>query len=201
MRTLLVVLLVAAMAVTASAGDNPDVYAYISFDPAGSEDMTTLTNPWPYTVINAYVCLGSIQGGMRTFEFGLNNVMVQCPGVMASQAFVNLLPGGVMFGDPFAGGAGVASFECMDMNPVIVGYGSYFYMGGACCIEILDHVDLPRWVGDCQYPALVDLYCLQSHGIINGGACGTGTDWPCPGSTGVEEQEPMTWSMVKTLYR
>ncbi|MBE9505306.1 MAG: hypothetical protein IMY84_00690 [Chloroflexi bacterium] len=197
MKQLLAVCLVLVFAVTAFAGDNPQVYAYISFDPAGDEAQNAVS-PTPYTTVDGYVCLGCIQGGMTTLSFRLNDVVSGCPGVMATQAFVNLLPGGLMIGDPFAGGATIASTMCMIMDPVVVGYGSYFYLGGACCIEILDHVDYPRWVVDCQDPGQVDLYCLQGHGIVAGGTCVTPTDYPCPCGSAVEDA---TWGGIKALYR
>ncbi len=198
MKQLLAICLVLVLAVTAVAGDNPQVYAYISFDPAGDPEQNAVT-PAPYSAVHAYVCLGCIEGGMTVISFGLNNVMVECPGVMATQAFVNLLPGGLMIGDPFDGiGATIASTECMPMDPVIVGYGSYFYLGGACCIEIVDHAQYPRWVVDCNDPGQVDLYCLKGHGLVGATAtCPDAEDCPC-GGTPVEDA---TWGGIKALYR
>ncbi|MCK4511439.1 hypothetical protein KAW64_06865, partial [bacterium] len=71
MRTLLAILVIAVMAVAATAGDNPQVYAYISFDPAGDEAQNAVS-PTPYTTVDGYVCLGCIQGGMTTLSFRLN---------------------------------------------------------------------------------------------------------------------------------
>ncbi len=179
MKQLLAICLILVFAVAAYAGNNPQVYAYISFDPAG-DPLQNAVSPEPYTTVNAYICLGCIEGGMTVISFMLNDVLTDYPGVMGTQAFVNLLPGnlaiGLPFGDPAdPGGPGdgvtVASTECMLMDPVIVGYGSYFYLGGACCISILDHgnVTWARWVVDCQDPGVVDLYCLAGHGSIGGG--------------------------------
>ena len=198
MKYLLASVLVLVLAATAFAvGENPQVYAYISFDPAGDELQNAVT-PAALTTVEAYVCLGCVEGGMTVISFALNNAMAQCPGVIATQAFVNLLPGGLAIGDPFVGGVTVASTECMLMDPVIVGYGSYFYLGGACCIEILDHADYARWVVDCQDPGVEDYYCLQGHGIIAGGACVTPVEAPCPCDSPVEDA---TWGGIKALYR
>lgn len=195
MKSLLAILAIVAFAVPAFAGGNPDVYAYISFDPAGDPGQTAVT-PAPYTTVNAYVCLADIVEGMTTVSFGLNNAMAQCPGVMATQAFTNLLPGNLAIGDAFAGGITLASTECMTMDPVVVGYGSYFYLGGACCIEILDHTEYPRWVVDCAEPGQVDLYCLEGHGIVADGTCVTPTEYPC--ASPVEDR---TWGGIKAMYQ
>jgi hypothetical protein len=196
MKTLLAILVIAAVAVTATAGNNPQVYAYISFDPAGDEAQNAVM-PAVYTTVDAYLCLGCVEGGMTVISFGLNNVMADCPGVMGTQAFVNLLPGGLMIGDPFDGvGATIASTDCMPMDPVIVGYATYFYIGGACCIEIVDHAQYPRWVVDCQSPGVEDYYCVEGHGSVGGAECPEGENCPCGNPV-----EDATWGGIKALYR
>ena len=156
MRYMLAAVLIAALAVPAFAqGLNPQVNAYISFDPAGDPAQNAVT-PDAFTTVDAYFCLGCIADGMTTVSFLLSNSLSGCPGVMATQSFVNLMPGNLAIGDAFTTGVTIASTECMDTDPVIVGYGTYFYLGGACCIEILDHPDYPRWVVDCQDPGQVD---------------------------------------------
>jgi hypothetical protein len=193
-RTLITIAIL-TIAVAAYAGGNPDVYAYVSFDPAGDPGVTSV-DPAPYSTVDAYVCLGYIYEGMTTVSFALNNVLAQCPGVMATQAFTNLLPGNLAIGDAFAGGITLASTDCMTMDPVVVGYGSYFYLGGACCIEILDHTQYPRWVVDCADPGQVDLYCLEGHGIVAGGTCLTPTDFPC-----IVPVEDASWGSIKAMYQ
>ena len=196
MKTLLAILVVAAMAVTASAGLNPQVYAYISFDAAGDETANAVA-PAPYSTVDAYFCLGCVEGGMTTVSFLLNNAMADCPGVMATQSFVNLLPGNLAIGDAFAApGITIASTECMNVTPVIVGYGTYFYLGGACCIQILDHGEYPRWVVDCQEPGVVDYYCVTSHGSVGGATCPDGETCLCDSPV-----EDATWGGIKALYR
>jgi len=197
MKQLLAVCLILVFAMTATAGLNPQVYAYISFDSTGDPGATAV-QPAPYSTVDAYLCLSCVEEGMTTISFGLNNAMAECPGVMATQSFVNLMPGNLMIGDPFDGiGATIASTECMVMDPVIVGYGTYFYLGGACCIEIRDHADYPRWVVDCQDPGQVDYYCVMGHGSVAGGVCPDGEECPC-GGTPVEDA---TWGGIKALYR
>ena len=195
MKQLLAICLVLAVAVTASAGLNPQVQAFISFDPAGDPAATSI-EATPVTTVSAYFCLGCIEGGMTTVSVLFNDVLIDCPGVMATKAFVNMLPGNLAIGDPFDGGVTVASTECMVTDPVVVGRIDMFYLGGACCVQILDHAEFPRWVVDCQDPGQVDTYCVLSHGSVSGGVCPDGEICPC--GTPVEDA---TWGGIKALYR
>jgi hypothetical protein len=199
MRYIVTAVLLVCLAGMAQAGDNPSVYAYISFDPAGSEADSVLVAPAPYTTVSAYVCLAWVEGGMTTISFAINNVVAQCPGVMATQSFANLLPGNLGIGDAFVGGITVAATECMDTWVVVIGRVDCFYLGGDCCIEILDHADYPRWVVDCNEPGLVDFYCLKNHGKVQGTGvptCVTDLDWPCESPI-----ESSTWGEIKALYQ
>ena len=196
MRGILIAVLVLAVSTVAFAGNNPQVYAYVSFDPAG-DPLQNAVAPAAYTTINAYVCLGCVEGGMTVISFLMNNAMANCPGVIATQSFVNLLPGGLAIGDAFAApGITIASTECMTMDPVIIGYGTYFYLGGDCVVSILDHVDYPRWVVDCQEPGVVDFYCLDGHGAIGTAVPPAGEDCLCDSPV-----EDATWGGIKALYR
>jgi hypothetical protein len=196
MRTLLVILAVVALAVTATAGTNPQVNAYISFDPAG-DPLQNAVAPAPYTTVSAYFCLGCVEGGMTVVSVLFNDVVVECPGVMATKAYVNLLPGDLAIGNAFVGGITAASTQCMMMDPVVAGRIDCFYLGGACCIQILDHADYPRWVVDCQDPGVVDYYCLAGHGSVGGAVCPDGEVCLCGGSP----VEDATWGGIKALYR
>jgi len=196
MKTLLAILVIAAMATTAMAGDNPQVYAYISFDAAGDEAANAVA-PAPYSTVDAYFCLGCVEGGMTTVSFRMNDVLAGYPGVMGTQAFVNLMPGNLAIGNAFdAVGITIASTECMNVTPVIVGYGTYFYLGGACSIEILDHAEYARWVVDCQDPGQVDYYCVFGHGSVAGATVPAGEQCPCGNPV-----EDATWGGIKALYR
>jgi hypothetical protein len=196
MKQLLAVALVLVVAVTAFAGNNPQVNAYITFDPAG-DPLQNAIAPAPYTTVDAYLALACVEGGMTTISFMMNDVLGGYPGVMGTQQFVNLMPGNLAIGDAFtAPGITIASTECMMMDPVIVGYGSYFYIGGDCVIEILDHVDYPRWVVDCQEPGVVDYYCLAGAGAVGAAVAPPGEVCPC--GTPVEDA---TWGGIKALYR
>jgi hypothetical protein len=143
---------------------------------------------------------------MTTVSFVLNIATAQRPDVMATQSFVNLLPGNLAIGDPFVEGVTVASTECMLMDPVIVGYGSYFCMGNTpgledACIKLRDHVGYPRWVVDCQEPGVEDYYCVAGFGTILGPngtlTCTDGVE-VCPCGSPVEDA---TWGGIKAMYQ
>jgi hypothetical protein len=196
MKQLLAVALVLMVSVTAFAGDNPQVQAYISFDEFG-DPAVNVSQALPYETINAYFCLSCVEGGLTTVSFGLNNALVDYAGIIATQSFVNLMPGNLAIGDAFDGvGVTIASTECMVMDPVIVGYGTYFYLGGDATIEIVDHLDYPRWVVDCQEPGQVDYYCVLGNGSIGAGVAPAGEDCPCGSPV-----EDATWGGIKALYR
>jgi hypothetical protein len=196
MKQIVTVCAVLMLAVAAFAGQNPNIYAYVSFDPAGDEAQSAVT-PTAYTTVSAYVCLGCIEGGVTVVSFGLNNALAEYPGVFATQQFTNLMPGGLAIGDPFVGGVTIASTECLVTDPVIVGYGSYFYLGGNGCIKIVDHGTYPRWVVDCQQPGVQDYYCLKGHGTVGAAVCTDGLE-TCDCDSPVEAE---TWGGIKALYK
>ncbi len=79
-------------------------------------------------------------------------------------------------------------------EPVLVAVVTIFYLGGAGCLEIRDHMEYPRWVVDCSEPGEVDQYCVLAHGSIGGYPCPVGDCQPVP-------VEGETWGTIKSLYR
>jgi hypothetical protein len=190
MRIFLALTLVAALAVTAFAGGNPNVKGYISFDP---DSPVHAVMPAPYTSVQAYICFTDLDMGLTSASFRVTDVATVCVGSFAPPAFTNLLPGDLAIGNVFTG-ITIASTGCEAPPTVCVGYLDLFYLGVPCCIELLDHPDYPRWVTDCNDPALVDYYCVLAHGDVGGAGC---PDGDC-------EQNPVedsTWGGIKSLYR
>jgi hypothetical protein len=187
MRTFLAVIMLAAIALPAFAGDNPNVVGYIDFDPPNRVHSIM---PAP-GIIRAYVCFGDLDMGLTGAAFMLTDVIVECPGVFLFANFTNLLPGNLAIGD-YRTGLSLASTECMPGPDVCVGYLEMYYSVGACCVELLDHPDpgSARWVTDCNDPAQVDLYTLIAHGSIGGAICEE-----------VSPVEDATWGSIKALYR
>jgi hypothetical protein len=182
-------MLCAVLSAAAEANPSGGDWAYISFDPNGDINSNELT-PDPYTTVNSYVVghfMWEGELGWTTISFRLNDLLADCPGVMATQAFVNLLPGDLSIGDPFSTpGITIASTECLQSwEPIVIGYVSSFYLGGSCTITILDNTDYPRWVCDCQDPAQVFYYDPVGEGYIVAG----------------NPVEDMSWGGIKSLYR
>jgi hypothetical protein len=165
-----------------SGGD----WMYISFDPDGDMYANEIT-PAPYTTVNSYVVGDFVEyggEGWTVVSFMLNNVLTDCPGVMATASFVNLLPGNLAIGT-WSTGITIASTECLTSSPTVIGYLSCFYLGGYCTISILDHPDYPRWVVDCQDPGNVFYYDPVGDGYVH------------PGNP----VENVSWAAIKSMYR
>ena len=187
--TALALCLVAALCALAAANPTAGDWTYVSFDPLGDPNQNEVTAA-QFTTINAYI-VGSFgdlgYDGWTVISFRLNDVLVDCPGVMGTQTFVNLMPGGLAIGNPFdAVGVTIASTECLPGEPpFVIGYSSYFYLGGSCTISILDHGEYPRWVVDCQDPGQVFYYEPMGEGYVNGGS----------------PVEDVSWGAIKSMYR
>jgi len=91
-------------------------------------------------------------------------------------------------------GVTVPTYDCVSSDPVSLGYMSIFYLGGECSLEILDHVEYPRWVVDCSDPGEIDQYCVYMNGSIGGAVAAAGD---CPGTP----VETVTWGSIKAMYR
>ena len=91
-------------------------------------------------------------------------------------------------------GATVWADNCYTENPLVIGWVSMFYLGGACSLEILDHLEYPRWVVDCGNPAEIDEYCVYMNAAVGG------AEVP-PGDCDSTPVESSSWSAIKSMYR
>ena len=172
----------------ALAGGNPEVVAYIDFDPPNRVHEYT---PVPYEWFSAYVCVGDLDDGVRCLSFGISDLS----GLDGYAILENVLPGGSLdcdTGGPFTG-CTWCSTSCQPGPDVRVARYDIFYESGSFCIEILDHAWYPGRVRDCDDPAGFDQYCVLSHGSVNGALCPEG-DCDTPVEDG-------TWGTIKSLYR
>jgi hypothetical protein len=185
MRTLLAVLMIAAIAVPAFAAGNPNITAYVTFD-QGAE--VARLDPTPYTLGHAYVCLKRVDAGFTTVSLA----MAVDAGVSLSTSWASLLPGGLAIG-AWPTGITISSTECMTGEYVCIGDGSFVWTGTAGMITVVDHPDYPRWVVDCV--GGVDFYCLETNAGVFMDPIPTGEDCePSP-------VEQSTWGGIKALYR
>ena len=214
MKYVLIALALAALCLPASAGYNPSAKSFVHIEADASPDATdnaTVVNeilsPTPNTLYYAFLGLteiGVVDGsaadslnGFDVISFLVNDIMADYPGVVATQAFTNLLPGNLGIGDAFVGGITIASTDCMLAPFQYFGYVSFFYLSGACTIEVLDHTEYPRWVVDCMLPnGAVDYYCVWKQGGL--GMAAPPGDAECEANTPVEDA---TWGSIKALYR
>ena len=183
------------LACSAHAGGNPDIRIYIDFDPP---NYVHEIMPEQYTTFDAYVCLDQVGEGVTCASFRLPDLVEECPGVIATGSWTILMHGDlpICYYPWMYGGTFLCSYECCtaEEEPVLLGYATYFYLGGSCCLHILDNVEYPRWVVDCRDPGEVDHYCVLANGSINGGECPAGDCSPVPVQGG-------TWGTIKSLYR
>ena len=186
--------LVVALVCTAHAGGNPDVRIYIDFDPPNY--VHEIPAPALYTTIEAYVCLDQLDEGVMLLSFRMDDPLEACPGVFATASFTRLFGSTTIpLGPPWmTNGTTLVSDWCMSDDVVAAGVIDLFYLGGSCCLQILDHTYSPRWVGDCSNPSEFDQYCVLAHGSIDGADCPSGD---CEGVPVHSE----TWGTIKSLYR
>jgi len=191
MSRLLTTVLVVLFASAAYAGGNPDVRAYFDFDPP---NYVHAAQPAPYTSVDVYLCIDHLGEGVTSVSLSMVDPAESCPSVIIAASWTDLFPGGLVPNFPWPYGHTVFSSECITSDPALVGRVSFFYLGGSCCLEILDHPDYPRWVVDCSEPGEIDAYCVLAHASIGGADCPAGDCESVP----VESE---TWGTIKSLYR
>mgnify|MGYP001025392802 FL=1 len=192
MRMVATAMLVMTMAAVSVFAGNPDARVYIDFDPPNyvHERLPAL-----YSVVEAYICADQLSGGAMSISLRMEDPEQQCAGVVDLVAWEFLLPAPITPPPaPWDGpGTTLGSTECFGPGPVPLGKISLLYLGGECGLEILDHVDYPRWVVDCEDPPGVDDYCVLSNGSIGGADA-------APGDC-VTPVKSSRWGRIKALYR
>jgi hypothetical protein len=194
MRLVLTVLLTAALAVSASAGLNPDARMYLDFDPP--DGVHRIEEP-PDPVVNIYVvldCLG--------VDSGINGCTIHFERTFGATAHDEVCLIGFFSGgdveDPEFGWYIVTQGECIypDANGmIIVGYVLYYYTGPPGYVKIAAAEVAGKEVLDCNN--MTDVYCVADN-------AGIGAD-PPPGDPGCYcgpvPVEDASWGTIKSLYR
>jgi len=192
MRTLIVIAVVAAFALSATAGSNPDCQVCIDFSGTANswDDVQSRVDPVLYEPFEAYICI-----------YGINAFACICftayvtPGVSVATGFTSLLPGGGTIGS-WDTGVVMASSECHTERFLYVGKLSLLYNGTPGDIMILDHPEYPRWVIDCSDLGDLDFYCVWMHAGVGKDAL-EGDEECFP----VVPVEDATWGTIKAMYR
>ena len=199
MRTILAILMVAALAVPAFAGGNPQVRVYITFDQAGYVHRLDIGGSTPVTAYLMMDCLHQGTTGMSFWIYLTPEMhMAGFEGYTKPTGWLELPAGtgGTFFADPGITVVSDATLGCVTDEPVLLATITMFGTGTPGDILIMDCPVYPREVTDCNEPATVDQYCVLSHGAINKDPVAD-EDCPCGGSA-VEES---SWGNIKALYR
>ena len=201
MRYVLVAIAVVAFCAPAFAqGGNPDAKVFVTFTSPTPDNASVVNraDPTQYTAFTAYLGVTDLGVGMSSISF----MASVTPGTSSPAAFVNLLPGDLAIG-AWDTGVTLASTDCMDtdadrafIDPVIFAKLDLFYLGVPGDVTILDHPEYPRWVTNCEDPAVLDYFCIWTHGGI--GKDAEPGDSGCAANTPVESQ---TWGSIKALYQ
>ena len=164
----------------------PAIFVDFSGTANSYADVQSRVDPPQYTSVPAYVALVNVPGGFTSVSFAME---VGPPGVFATAAFVNLLPGDLAIGS-WDSGITLASTECMGASGSLVylGHLDLFYLGGEGDVVIVDHPDYPRWIVNCADPGEVLEYTVLNHGGIS----------KEPVSTPVKHT---TWGSIKAMFR
>jgi len=193
MRTLIAIAVVAAFALPATAGMNPDCQVCIDFSGTANswDDVQSRIDPELYTAFDAYFCIYGINAFRLITLMGFIT-----PGMSTPPAFTNLLPGGLAIGT-WDTGISMASTECITDRFFYVAKLSLFYLGTPGDVMFLDDPLEPRLVLDCHEPfAEGDFYCVWMHGGVGKDAI-EGDEECFP----VVPVEAVTWGTIKSMYR
>ncbi len=200
MKRLLVVLMVAALAAPAFAGQNPDLAMFLDLDNDTANVPVNEVCPAVNETFVAYVCFDSFgpNGGLLGAAFLFQRTFA---GFKLLQ--LNLMPG-LDFGDVEVDGWAItAGADCQypDENGVLVAASiQYLYLGAPGTITIAPHPIDGNSAADCNNE--LDFWCVHSidGNVVSGhlGVCMTPPDGDCAPISPVEDA---TWGGIKSLYR
>ena len=194
MRTFLALLMVLAVAVPALAGDNPQVRAYIDFDPPNYVHRHDTVAP--YEQVHAFLMVDCIPGGSTgisaevQIQAGLSimSSYVLRAGMLEDTPGALITPGGVTL----AGSCDMSDPQWLADITLLVPSDVT-----AGTVMIVDSTVYPREHTDCHLPfATVDPYCVLSHGGVNMDPPPSGEDCTC--GSAVEES---SWGTIKAMYK
>jgi hypothetical protein len=208
MRNVLIALIVLALAVTAFAGQNPNVAIYLYTTSSGIGGTNWTASPSGGGVKSVYVCFDhfGVGGGM----YGASWRFIEVPGpdyMSSTNQFAGV--GGLTIGDP-GSAAGIA----MTVGPaavypnvngiIILGRIRYTVEGdppGGGSITVVPHATDGRAVADAQNQ--LDYWCV--HSVAYNGLSGNfGWDAPPTIDGNCTQPSPVqneTWGSIKALYR
>ena len=195
MRVLLTVCVILLASFMATAGQNPSIRLYLSFDPV---EYVPSIEPAPYSMFSVYVCMDCLGDGVS--DGGVSQLYFRVDwdeSISPIGSYTSLVPMGLPITWPdLNGNVPISLTECVQTDPCPLVRIDLFWVGGSGCILLNDHTEWPRYIVDCNDE--VDYYCVGGHGSVAGGACPSG-DPGCDCSTTPVENS--NWGRVKALYR
>lgn len=196
----LIALMVLALAVPAVAGMNPDVRAFVTYDPADYGFCSYPAGGSIATFYLAFDCFGE-GGGLTGVSFVVD---VTASGFTAGAADVTIFhpDAQTVIGGPdnLTQGWVIAAPECVLPDPVtgiiVVAAVPWYYLGTPGDILILANPVDGKATVDCNND--LDFFCVLSHG-------GMGQEPSVAGDENCECEvspvEDATWGSIKSLYR
>jgi hypothetical protein len=171
MRATVIALLCLTFAVSAEAGDNPDINIFLEFD-----NGQNYIEPAPFTVVNVTVYLENFGSGGGVTAIAL----------MLSRSFgATLISHGplpaswLQIGDPETGWTLAGPCAVPDgSGRVAIAQVSYFYDGTPGTLEIVDDPTYGREVIDCY--SLTDYWCVRLDPSGHGGVSVAPPPGDCP---------------------
>jgi hypothetical protein len=202
----LIALMVLALAVPAFAGENPNVRAFVTLDPAGyvHADPAAVGG----SIINTYLCFDCFGDPGVEGDGGLTGVSLVLDylagGFTAGSASVTIFhpSAQTVIGGPddLANGWVIAAPECVVPGPtdiICVALIPWYYLGPPGEILILPSPVDGQAAVDCNND--IDIFCVLSHGALGQGVQTPGDlECDCEPPSPVEDS---TWGTIKSLYR
>jgi hypothetical protein len=188
--------MVLLLAGSLSAGQNPDVRAYIDMDPPNHVNRA---NPAASTIVDVYLCCdsfsvgGGLWGVSLVVDITAGGFVAGAPDVTVFHPSAQTVIGGP---DNLVNGWVIAAPECVfpdASNVVKVARIPFFYTGPAGDFDILASPIDGKAAVDCNNE--IDIFCVATNGGLN-------QDPSVPGDVGcLSAVEPVSWGSIKALYR
>ncbi|MBD3348671.1 MAG: hypothetical protein GF400_05700 [Candidatus Eisenbacteria bacterium] len=204
MKFALIGLMVLAMSLTAFAGENPNVRAFVTMDPAG---YVHTAMPASGDIVNTYLCFDCFGDPGVEGDGGLTGISLvldyTCGGFTAGSADVTIFhpSAQTVVGGPddLANGWVIAAPECVVPGPsdiICVAMVPWYYLDPAGDILILPSPADGKATVDCNND--LDVFCVFSHGAL-GQEVQTAGDADC--DCLAVPVDDTTWGAIKSLYR
>lgn len=196
MRRFLMIVMIAALAAPAFAGENPQARAFISFDP------DCVTGPYVHRtetisgLVDCYLVVDCLQGAVRSVSLYWQTSGFGMAFAADYSVFHPEAQSPVGAPDNATQGWLIASPDPVEPNScdIVVIVKQPYFVSGAGTITIQPSPVDGKMIVDSNFDA--DVYCVLAHGGL--GMDPPAGDDPCECDTPVESG---SWGAIKSLYR